>query len=96
MERLEQHGVTLGHSHSSSIHSAKEPIRELRIQSGGRPIRMFYAFDPDRQAVLLIGGEKTGDTRFYEIYVPKGEAIWREYLVEIAAERNTRKRKEGS
>ena len=41
-------------------------MRELRVQSGGRPIRVFYAFDPRRMAILLIGGDKTGDDRFYD------------------------------
>jgi hypothetical protein len=35
-------------------------MRELRIQSHGDPLRVFYAFDPSRSAVLLIGGNKTG------------------------------------
>jgi hypothetical protein len=36
-------------------------MRELRVQSGGKPIRVFYAFDPRRTAILLLGGDKTGD-----------------------------------
>ena len=36
-------------------------MRELRVQSGGKPPRGFYAFDPRRAAILLIGGDKTGD-----------------------------------
>lgn len=57
---------------------------ELRVQAGGRPLRIFYAFDPVRQAVLLIGGDKTGQKRFYEIMVPIAERIWKEYLDETA------------
>ena len=91
VERLEQLGVTLPFPHSSAIEGTKFPLRELRIQSGGRPIRIFYAFDPSRDAVLLIGGDKTGDDRFYERMVPVAEAIWVEYLTELqAAARNTR------
>jgi len=45
-------------------------------------LRVLYAFDPRRQAVLLIGGDKTGDGRFYERMVPKAEAIWEQYLRE--------------
>jgi len=56
---LEQFGIALGAPHSSKILGTA--LRELRIQSGGRPLRAFYAFDPKRQALLLIGGEKTGD-----------------------------------
>jgi hypothetical protein len=57
----------------------------LRIQSGGKPLRVFYAFDPARQAVLLLGGDKTGDKRFYMKIVPIVEAIWEDYLTEFAA-----------
>lgn len=81
---LEQLGPALGSPRSSSIKSATVALRELRIQSGGRPIRVFYAFDPKRQAVLIIGGDKTGDKRFYETMVPLAERIWKEYLYETA------------
>ncbi len=83
---LEARGVNLGHPYSSAITTARfHALRELRVQSGGRPLRVFYAFDPERQAVLLIGGDKTGDGRFYEVMVPKAEAIFDEYLREIAS-----------
>jgi hypothetical protein len=75
-------GVALPFPRSSAIRGASFALRELRVQSGGSPIRVFYAFDPKRQAVLLIGGDKTGDDRFYETMVPKCERIWGEYLKE--------------
>ncbi|MCE2522823.1 MAG: type II toxin-antitoxin system RelE/ParE family toxin [Rhodobacteraceae bacterium] len=37
-------------------------MRERRVQSAGKPIRIFYAFNPRRTAILLIGGDKTGET----------------------------------
>jgi hypothetical protein len=49
----------------------------------GRPLRTFFAFDPARRAVLLIGGDKTGDERFYERLIPLAERIWDDYLEEI-------------
>ena len=61
-------------------------MRELRIQKGGRPIRVFYAFDPRRIAILLIGGDKTGDERFYETYVPRADTLYDEYLDELGEE----------
>lgn len=61
-------------------------MRELRVQSGGRPIRIFYAFDPRRQAILLIGGDKTGDNRFYERMVPIADDLYDVYLDEIRGE----------
>ena len=41
-------------------------MRELRIQHAGRPYRTLYAFDPRRMAILLIGGDKTGNNRWYD------------------------------
>jgi hypothetical protein len=79
---LEARGVGLGFPYSSAIEGSRYALRELRAQSGGRPIRVFYGFDPRRQAVLLIGGDKTGDARFYERLIPKAEGIWEQYLLE--------------
>jgi hypothetical protein len=47
-----------------------------------RPIRVFYIFDVIRQAVLLVGGDKTGNARFYLAMVPFAEAIWERYQAE--------------
>jgi hypothetical protein len=61
-------------------------MRELRLQSGGRPLRVFYAFDPRRSAILLIGGDKTGDDRFYERMVPIADQLYDVYIAEIRKE----------
>ena len=61
-------------------------MRELRVQSGGRPLRVFYAFDPRRSAILLIGGDKTGDDRFYERMVPVADQLYDMYIAEIRKE----------
>jgi hypothetical protein len=60
-------------------------MRELRVQNGGRPLRVFYAFDP-RSAILLIGGDKTGDNRFYERMVPVADDLYDTYIEEIRKE----------
>jgi hypothetical protein len=57
-------------------------LRELRARSTTSPLRIFYAFDPTREAVRLIGGKKKGDDRFYERMVPLAEQIWEQYLRE--------------
>jgi hypothetical protein len=82
---LEARGVSLGFPYSSEIKGSRYALRELRVQSGGRPLRILYAFDPKRQAVLVMGADKTGmdDERFYETYVPKAESLWIEYLKDI-------------
>jgi hypothetical protein len=58
-------------------------MRELRIQHEGRPYRVLYAFYPRRTAMLLIGGDKTGNKRWYEEYVPVADAIYDRHLREL-------------
>ena len=58
-------------------------MRELRVQSGGRPLQVFYAFDPRRSVILLIGSDKTGDNRFYERMVPVADDLYDSYIEEI-------------
>jgi hypothetical protein len=61
-------------------------MRELRIQHQGRPYRVLYAFDPRRVAILVLGGDETGDERWYEKNVPVADRIYDEYLSEIEEE----------
>lgn len=61
-------------------------MRELRIQHDGRPYRVLYVFDPRRVALLLLGGDKTGDDRWYEKYVPLADRIYDQYLKEFKEE----------
>ena len=74
----EARGPRLPFPYSSDIRGSRHcHMRELRVQSGGRPLRIFYAFDPRRAAILLIGGDKTGDGRFCERMVPVADALLR-------------------
>ena len=51
-----------------------------RIQFEGRPYRVLYAFDPRRTAILLLGGDKTGDQRWYEVNVSRADALYDEHV----------------
>jgi len=78
---LMEAGPALGYPQSTGIKDSKfSHMRELRIQHEGRPYRVLYAFDPKRMALLLLGGDKTGDDRWYEKMVPKADAIYEEHL----------------
>lgn len=63
-------------------------MRELRVQIDGRPFRVLYAFDPRRAAILLIGGDKTGNERWYEINVPIADRLYDEHLEALKKEQN--------
>jgi hypothetical protein len=83
---LEQEGPNLRFPYSSGVYNSRySAMRELRSQSGGRPLRTLYIFDPRRTAILLIGGDKTGNDRFYEEFVPMADDIYDQYLEETGA-----------
>lgn len=82
---LEQRGPQLPFPYSSGVNGSKHRhMRELRIQHAGGPVRVFYAFDPRRTAILLIGGNKTGDDRFYERMIPIADRLYDDHLEELA------------
>jgi hypothetical protein len=82
IEMLEVEGTELGFPRSSALHGSKYALRELRVKAGGAQIRIAYAFDPCRDAVLILGGAKEGDSRFYTWFIPDAEKIWEQYLAE--------------
>jgi hypothetical protein len=81
---LEEQGIHLKRPHADTVNHSRFPnMRELRCQHEGRPYRILYAFDPRRTAMLLIGGDKTGNSRWYEEYVPHADAIYTRHLKEL-------------
>jgi hypothetical protein len=81
VQLLERYGPTLPRPYSDAVRRSKHSnMKELRIQHKGKPYRILYAFDPRRVAVLLIGGDKTGDERWYEKYVPFADQLYDEHI----------------
>jgi hypothetical protein len=84
---LKTKGPQLGYPHSSAISSSQHGhMRELRIQHQGRPLRVLYAFDPRRTAILLLGGDKTGKGRWYEDFVPVADRLYDLHLAALKRE----------
>ena len=84
---LEVKGPMLRFPDSSQVRGSRHGVmRELRVQSGGRPLRVFYAFDPRRMAILLIGGDKTGNDRFYQEYVRRADNLYDVHLETLRRE----------
>ena len=77
----------LARPHSDTIKGSRFPnMKELRVQNQGRPLRVLYAFDPRRAAILLLGGHKTGDARWYEVQVPIADRLYAEHLAMLRRE----------
>lgn len=87
VDLLAERGTNLRFPFTSGIEgSTLSHMRELRIQHAGYPYRVLYAFDPRRCAILLLGGNKTGDKRWYEKNVPIAEKLYQTHLDEIGQE----------
>ncbi len=77
-------GPNLPRPYADTVEGSKySNMKELRTQSQGRPIRTFFAFDPNRCAILLIGGNKTDDKKFYKKMIPFADEIYRKHLKEL-------------
>ncbi|MFG2013724.1 type II toxin-antitoxin system RelE/ParE family toxin [Actinomadura geliboluensis] len=68
----------------SEIHN----LKELRPGSAGRSeIRILFVFDPWRSAILLVGGDKSGDwSGWYRRAIPRAEELYVDYLKEREGE----------
>jgi hypothetical protein len=87
VELLRQLGPHLPRPHADTVKESRHSnMKELRTQHGGRPIRTFFAFDRRRCGILLIGGDKTGDDRFYERMVPLADDLYDSHLATLQKE----------
>ncbi|MFG1947719.1 type II toxin-antitoxin system RelE/ParE family toxin [Nonomuraea sp. NPDC048826] len=93
IDRLAEAGPSLGRPlvdklEGSQVHN----LKELRPGSAGRSeIRILFVFDPWRAAILLVGGDKSGDwSGWYRRAIPHAEELYAKYLSEREAEEKDR------
>ena len=85
---LEEVGPTLGYPHTTDIRQSRHGrVRELRVQHAGRPLRVLYAWDTRRVAILLVGSDKTGHGRWYDKFVRRADAIYDRHEASLKTER---------
>lgn len=86
LDQLADRGPNLGRPAVDTITGSRHPnMKELR--SFGGHLRALFAFDPRRTAIVLLGGDKTGDwTGWYERNIPIADDLYDEYLAEIRKE----------
>lgn len=88
VELLQEHGPTLPRPHADVIVSSRHSnMKELRGRVEEKLLRVPYAFDPTRTAVLLIGGDKTGDSNWYQKFVPIADGLFDQHLQELERKR---------
>lgn len=89
VELLRQYGLVLPAPYSSAIVGAAFALRELRPAAGKSPARVFYAFDPERMAVVLCGGSKNDSGDLYETAKALALSEWTRHLAALAARKKS-------
>ncbi len=78
-------GPGLGRPQVDSVKGSRyRNMKELRTRHRNAALRVLFAFDPLRSAILLVGGDKSGDPRFYRRTIPRADAIYARHLARIA------------
>ncbi|MFD7506851.1 type II toxin-antitoxin system RelE/ParE family toxin [Streptomyces sp. NPDC059850] len=83
VELLAEVGPGLGRPMADVIHGSRlHNLKELRPGSAGRTeIRILFVFDPEREGILLVAGDKAGHwRRWYDEAVPLAEKRYQQYL----------------
>jgi hypothetical protein len=78
---LRERGPQLGRPYVDTIEASDYfNMKELRVQFRGDPWRILFAFDPNRDAILLVGGNKRGDKRWYKKHIPIADERFKRHL----------------
>lgn len=87
VELLAARGPALGRPTVDRIHTSRHhSMKELRAAQDGA-LRVLFMFDPRRQAILLLGGDKSGRwNEWYEWAVPRADDLYETYLDELRTE----------
>ena len=86
IELLEQFGPQLGRPRADTLtNSLHANIKELRFDAADGVWRVAFAFDPNRKAIILAAGDKSGvgEKRFYRQLIDKADARFDAHLAKI-------------
>lgn len=92
VELLEEHGPHLGRPVVDSVVGSRhKTMKELRPRFSGRSeLRLLFAFDPERSAIILVAGDKAGAwKRWYRQSIPKADDLFDEHLRTLKGEGST-------
>lgn len=88
VELVRAFGPELKRPHADTLNGSRHAnMRELRFKADGGVWRLAYAFDPERKAILLVAGDKSGGAqkRFYEKLIAKADQRFASHLVSLKA-----------
>jgi hypothetical protein len=84
---VRERGPNLGRPYVDTLEDSEfTKMKELRVRFRGGPWRILFAFDPTRTAILLVGGNKRSDKRWYKRQIPIAEQRFRRHLERLERE----------
>jgi hypothetical protein len=95
---LEVLGPRLGRPHADTLKgSSHSNMKELRADTKDKVMRIAFAFDPARLAILLLGGNKAGvsQKRFYKQLIARADAIYDSHLAILRARKKANGERHG-
>ena len=85
---LMDYGPQLGRPYADTLNGSKHAnMKELRFEATDGEWRAAFAFDPQRKAILLVAGDKSGGspTRFYKQFIAKADRRFSAHLAKLKA-----------
>ncbi|MBZ0185837.1 MAG: type II toxin-antitoxin system RelE/ParE family toxin [Candidatus Obscuribacterales bacterium] len=77
LEHLKIRGSLLARPYADTLQGSKlANLKELRFSHNGAPIRILFAFDPRKQGVIILAGDRTGNSRWYKTSIPLAEKFY--------------------
>ena len=93
MKLLEQFGPRLGRPKVDTLKGSRySNMKELRFDAANGPWRIAFAFDPNRAAILLVAGDKSGvsQRRFYRQLIAKADQLYDAHLSALRSQKTTK------
>lgn len=90
---LEVFGPKLGRPRVDTLKGSRHAnMKELRFDAGDGVWRVAFAFDPRRQAIVLVAGDKSGVSgkRFYKALIKKADERFDSHLARLKERRRSR------
>lgn len=92
---LQQFGLQLGRPRADTVKGSRHAnMKELRFDAADGVWRVAFAFDPNRKAILLVCGDKSGgsEKRFYRQLIEKADSRFDAHLARVKKERTKKER----
>jgi hypothetical protein len=94
---LEKYGPLLNRPHVDTLNGSKHTnMKELRFKASDGVWRVAFAFDPLRQAILLVAGDKSGmsEKQFYKQLIKKADERFDDHLAQLKKQKEKEEEEE--